>query len=79
MAIVKPFVDDRHDTELACFSTASIAPKDQVTYSRDKTNRCQGLVTWGIPLDNYYLYQSAVSAMARLSAALRRRTMRWSM
>ena len=33
--IVKPCVDDRHDTELACFSTASIAPKDQVTYSGD--------------------------------------------
>ena len=33
-AIVKPCVDDRHDTELACFSTASKAPKDQVTYSK---------------------------------------------
>ena len=30
----------------------------------------------GVPLDNCYLYQSAVSAMARWSAALRRRTMR---
>ena len=33
--IVKPCVDDRHDTELACFSTASMAPNVQVSHSWD--------------------------------------------
>ena len=33
--IVKPCVDDRHDTELACFSTASMASNLQVTHSGD--------------------------------------------